>query len=316
MTSVRIQDDIFTYVTDNDLQQTIRNTTDNQQVIPLNPVSLLNPLKIHVSLNYIEYKKHRATLLRIIEQAIDNKIINHFKYVDERLFERKCRLIHKLDPLIPGLKAYAETGHSSHDQSSDYDHDKLLKLYRLYKNDESLSLPEKETVPPIIKKIEEKMLTTLRFLVSDQITIYLSAQISLDAVAKLCCIINEYLYSHAARAGFLTPNAVRISRYINLRQDYLANDPNRIDAILFDKTNPLAKKRCDQLKSQIRASELFQQLKQSFAAKKSISQSSKFLQSESMFSVSSTNSKNLINQHQVNQPNQPNQPNQRMLSSK
>lgn len=284
MALVRTQKDIFTYVTDNDLYQLIHTKTKNQQVSRRQRGLVLRHLKIHISLNYSAYKTHRKNLIRLLDKACKKKLIPHFKYINEKLFEKKCRLIDELTELVPHLKAYAESGNDRDYVVGECNYDYLLRLYLRYKNNDTVTLPTRSDVPSVIKEIEESMLTTLRFLMSDQITIYIANETNQDNLAKLCWHIHAYLDSQKANAGILTPNAVMISKYVNLRQDYLTGDDQRIDAILNDESDPEVNKRCKHAKIEIRASKLFHLLQQTFTAKKEFSHTPSPLMSKSIFS--------------------------------
>lgn len=260
MSLVRFHNDIFTYITEKNFFASEQLAKSNCYFNLRDRSSKLYSLKIHFSLNYIAYKKYRKVLIHLLSQATQRQIIKHFKFINEDLFEEKCMLIDELNSLIPSLDEYAsiQKDRSTHPQS--FNIENLLILYRKYMNDPTVDLPPVEDIATIQKNIRDGMLTTLRFLISDQITIYLSPETDIYGVINLCEKINDYLGEQKAKAGMHTPTAVKISDYINLRQDYLNDSSERIDAILFDPRNPDDIQCRKQVQEEIKSSRLFHEL--------------------------------------------------------
>lgn len=117
--------------------------------------------------------------------------------------------------------------------------------------------------------LDEKERKISRFLNSDQFTIYLPLNFDKIHVSTLCMKIDQLIQNkHITSSGNISDVAAPITQIINIRQEYLTGDKERIDAV---PTASCDKVKRIQVKKEIETSSFYKQLHSLFNIRKKMS---------------------------------------------
>ncbi len=189
-------------------------TKDPKKMTPL--VLEQSPHKIHISLQNASYLEHRDKLCELVKKHLEAGTINAFKYIENNILNGKIESSTQIINLLLEYQAKQEL-------TPDWENYFIRTINRYFNKNYSLPL-EEATFLKMKHQAEALLNDSLRYVDSDQFTIYIPEPFDPAQVLHLCQELNLYLTENQALPGKLIDVASPIGIYLNLRNEFLLID--------------------------------------------------------------------------------------------
>lgn len=182
-----------------------------------------SPRKIHISLDFDAYLKHKQKLRLMIFDYLPRVTENQFKIVNEKLLLARLETFRHFKQLLMGF---------NHNQLTADEFTELsFLLEKTYQDNPSLPSVSSQ-FGEFMRHVEDMERTAVRFMRGDQITIYLPETVSKESLMTLIKQIQSYMKEQNIKPGRTSAIASPITSHINFRHDRLSNGKH-IDATLY-----------------------------------------------------------------------------------
>lgn len=230
-------DRTFSYYTDN---------THIQRLVKKGPSTPLPPesnheawetciIKLHISMSMGDYLNHHDKVIEFLKNYIKPTILFQFKHVNISLIHEKQALKNQFfDVFDTAIQDYL------------LDQKNVAAIRTLIAICTKLEFSEEEIVSFLsqedyrnekIKEITDKKNNHLRFLDSDQFTLYIPSDFNQKKIYEMCKDIQNFISGLQVVPGRKSDAACPLTPFINVRQEYLVGDNERINAVLTSKSD-------------------------------------------------------------------------------